>query len=158
MPLWGELIGVEVRGVASAGVIYMPALDEMISAANGLGCLWIGGPAHVSEIDSLSESSLLTTSMVTCQKRLSSAFDKLASQCRLIRNWGDCYGYALVATGRAEIMLDPIMNPWDCAPMLPILKEAGGKFTDWSGNETIWGKDAIATNGKLFDAVLPFTK
>jgi histidinol phosphatase-like enzyme (inositol monophosphatase family) len=152
VPLWGVLIGVEVRGVASVGVIYMPALDEMIAAASGIGCTWNGRPARVSEIDLLGEATLLTTSVLTCQKR-SGAFDQLAGKCRLIRNWGDCYGYALVATGRAEIMVDPIMNPWDCAPMLPILKEAGGKFTDWRGNETIWGKDAIATNGKLFEAV-----
>jgi histidinol-phosphatase len=157
VPLWGVLIGVEVRGVASVGVIYMPALDEMVAAANGLGCTWNGRPAHVSEIDKLEEATLLTTSIVTCQKR-SGAFDRLAAQCRLVRNWGDCYGYALVATGRAEIMVDPIMNPWDCAPMLPILREAGGKFADWSGKETIWGKDAIATNGKLFDTVASITK
>ena len=74
------------------------------------------------------------------------------------RTWGDCYGYALVATGRAEIMLDPQMNPWDCAPMLPILREAGGYFTTWSGKPTIWGKDAAATNGALNADVLAILK
>ena len=154
MPLWGVLIGVVLSarygGRSGLSICWQP--DEMVAAANGLGCMWNGRPAHVSGIDSLSEATLLTTSMVTCQKR-SGAFDKLAAQCRLVRNWGDCYGYALVATGRAEIMVDPLMNPWDCAPMLPILKDAGGKFTNWAGEETIWGKDAIATNGKLFEAV-----
>ena len=70
------------------------------------------------------------------------------------RTWGDCYGHILVATGRADIMLDPIMNVWDCAPLLPILEEAGGTFTDWNGNPTIGGGNAISTNGKLFTEVM----
>lgn len=152
VPLWGVLVGVEVEKKASVGVIYMPALDEMVTAATGMGCMWNGRRARVSEVNSLSEATLLTTSTVSCQKR-SGAFNELAGKVRLVRNWGDCYGYALVATGRAEIMLDPMMNPWDCAPMLPILNEAGGKFANWQGEETIWGKDAVATNGKLFEGV-----
>lgn len=152
VPLWGVLIGVEVRGAASVGVIYLPALNEMISAATGSGCTFNSRPAHVSEIDQLENATLLTSSIVSCQKR-SNLFNKLSAQCRLTRNWGDCYGYALVATGRAEIMLDPEMNPWDSAPMLPILNEAGGHFTSWNGDPTIHGKDAVATNGKLFARV-----
>jgi histidinol-phosphatase len=70
------------------------------------------------------------------------------------RTWGDCYGYALVATGRLEVMVDPEMHPWDCAPMLPILEEAGGRFTTWSGEPTIWGPDAVATNGLLHEEVV----
>jgi len=70
------------------------------------------------------------------------------------RGWGDCYGYVLVATGRAEIMLDPVINPWDCAPLPPILREAGGRFTTWRGEETIWGPDGVATNGALHEQVL----
>ncbi|HWB52998.1 MAG TPA: histidinol-phosphatase [Tepidisphaeraceae bacterium] len=155
-PLWGVLIGVEVRGRPSVGVIYLPVLDEMVSAATGMGCTWNGRPAHVSEVDQLSEATLLTSSIISCQKR-SNVFDTLASKCRLVRNWGDCYGYALVATGRAEIMVDPAMNPWDSAPMLPILEEAGGHFTNWAGEPTIWTKDAVATNGKLFEQVRQIT-
>jgi fructose-1,6-bisphosphatase/inositol monophosphatase family enzyme len=70
------------------------------------------------------------------------------------RTWADCYGYALVATGRAEVALDPIMNVWDCAALLPIVEEAGGRFTDWSGRRTIRGGESVATNGLLHDAVL----
>jgi fructose-1,6-bisphosphatase/inositol monophosphatase family enzyme len=60
----------------------------------------------------------------------------------------------LVATGRADVMLDPVMNLWDCAPLLPIMEEAGGKFTDWRGVRTASGGNAIATNGVLFDEVM----
>jgi histidinol phosphatase-like enzyme (inositol monophosphatase family) len=152
VPLWGVLVGVEVRGVASVGVIYMPALEEMVAAARGLGCTWNSRRARVSEVATLADATLLTTSVTSCQKR-SDAFDHLAAKARLVRNWGDCYGYVLVATGRADVMLDPAMNPWDSAPMLPILEEAGGRFTTWSGEPTIWGKDAVATNANLSDEV-----
>jgi fructose-1,6-bisphosphatase/inositol monophosphatase family enzyme len=77
---------------------------------------------------------------------------------RLSRNWGDCYGYLLVATGRADVMIDPIMCVWDAAPMLPILEEAGGTFTDWKGNPTIHAGEGIATNGLLLDEVLQAIK
>jgi len=60
----------------------------------------------------------------------------------------------LVATGRADIMLDPIMNVWDCAPLLPIVEEAGGTFTDWQGQRTIHGGNAISTNRALFESVM----
>jgi fructose-1,6-bisphosphatase/inositol monophosphatase family enzyme len=70
------------------------------------------------------------------------------------RTWSDAYGYVLVATGRAEVMLDPAMNPWDCAALLPVIVEAGGSFTDWSGASTIYAGEALATNGVLRDEVL----
>jgi fructose-1,6-bisphosphatase/inositol monophosphatase family enzyme len=70
------------------------------------------------------------------------------------RTWGDCYGHVLVATGRADVMLDPVMNIWDCAALLPIIEEAGGTFTDWQGLRTITGGNAISTNGVLFPEVM----
>lgn len=153
VPLYGVLIGVEVRGRPSVGVIYLPATDELISAADGLGCLWNGRRARVSQVDRLEDATIVASSITSCIAR-SDAFERLASQARLVRGWGDAYGYALVATGRAEIMLDYAMNPWDCAPMLPILREAGGHFSDWTGHPTIWGKDAFGCNAALKDAVL----
>ena len=157
VPFYGVLIGVEVEGKPSVGVIYMPAFDEMISAATGHGCTWNGRKASVSKTSKLSDAVLLTTNITSCQNR-SDAFDRLARTSKLQRTWGDCYGYALVATGRADIMLDPAMNPWDCAPMLPILTEAGGHFTTWAGEPTIWGKDACATNAALNAEVLSVLK
>jgi len=96
---------------------------------------------------------VVTSSIVRCQER-SDAFAKLTEASRLQRTWGDAFGYVLVATGRAEVMLDPALSPWDCSPMLPILKEAGGFFGSWSGEETIWAKDGIATTGRLKEEVL----
>jgi fructose-1,6-bisphosphatase/inositol monophosphatase family enzyme len=70
-----------------------------------------------------------------------------------MRTWGDCYGYLLVATGRADIMVDDVISDWDVAALLPIITEAGGAFTDWKGRTTAFGGDAIATNSLLADAV-----
>jgi len=157
VPLWGVLIGVEVKGAASVGVIYCAAQDELVAAAKGLGCKLNGKPVKVSNVAKLSDATVLTSDIRMCQDR-SDAYDRLAKPAKVVRTWGDAYGYLLVATGRAEIMLDPQMNPWDCAPMLPILEEAGGHFTDWTGKPTIWGKDAIACNAVLYPSVLETLK
>src|SRR5213075_3126298 len=95
----------------------------------------------------------LTTNTSTAMAR-SDAYEKLAAKTKMNRTWGDCYGHLLVATGRAEIMLDPQMNPWDCAPLMPILQEAGGHFTTWGGEATIWGLDGMSTNAALHKDVL----
>ncbi|MCC6423185.1 MAG: histidinol-phosphatase [Phycisphaerales bacterium] len=157
VPLYGVLIGVEVNGEPSVGVIYMPALDEMVWAADGLGCWWNGRRARVSEVSKLEEATLLSSSVTTCQAR-SDTFDQLADKVKLTRTWGDCYGYLLVATGRAEIMIDPKLNPWDVAPMPPILREAGGGFTTWSGGSSIHAGDGAAVNGQLLEPVRAILK
>ena len=153
VPLFGVLIGVEVDGESQVGVVYMPALDEMLCAARGLGCRWNGRPAKVSENGELAQATLLCGSPMAALRR-SDAFERLASATKLQRGWGDCYGYVLVATGRADIMLDPAMNLWDCAPLLPILEEAGGRFSNWQGERTIAGPDAVGASSQLYPQVL----
>ena len=157
VPLYGVLIGVEVRGVPSVGVIYLPALDEMVSAAKGQGCRWNGRPAKVSQVTSLKEAAVMSSSIVSCYGR-SDAFARLASQTLLQRTWGDCYGYVLVATGRAEVMVDPAMKVWDCAAVMPVIEEAGGRFTTWAGEATIYGPDAVASNGILHPQLVDLLK
>jgi histidinol phosphatase-like enzyme (inositol monophosphatase family) len=151
VPLYGVLIAVEIEGELSVGVVNMPALGELVSAAKGLGCFLNGEPARVSTTAELKDALLLSTSFV-------SATELLQARANVSRTWGDCYGYVLVATGRADVMLDPVMNLWDCAPLLPILEEAGGTFTDWRGVRTADGGNAIATNGVLFDEVLDIVR
>jgi len=101
--------------------------------------------------------ALMASSITTSMAR-SDVYENLAPKTKLQRTWGDCYGYVLVATGRAEVMLDSAIKPWDIVPMLPILQEAGGQFTDWRGEPTVWGKDAVATNGHLHNTVLQILK
>jgi len=155
VPIYGVLIGVEEDGEPLAGVIHLPPLGETVAAARGEGCYWRGRKAVVSRTDDLNEALILTTEM-----NLKAAPDREAALRRLLqasgpsRTWGDCYGYVLVATGRADVMIDPEMHVWDCAALLPIIEEAGGRFTDWRGHRTIRGGDSVATNGLLHDRVL----
>jgi myo-inositol-1(or 4)-monophosphatase len=154
VPLWGVLIGLEVGGEMIVGVVSMPAVNETVSAAKGLGCRLNGHPVHVSGVERLDEALVVYTDSHELARRRPAAWATLQARSRLQRGWGDCYGHLLVATGRADVMLDPVMSPWDCAPLLPILGEAGGTFTDWEGQATIYGGHAISTNGRLFDEVM----
>lgn len=155
VPLYGVLVGLEVDGQMVLGVVNLPALDELISAASGVGCTWNGMATQVSATASLADALLLSTDFGTCEPHgFGRAAELLQRQVHARRTWGDAYGHVLVATGRADVMLDPIMNAWDCAPLLPIVEEAGGTFTNWQGQRTIFGGNAISTNGKLFDSVM----
>ena len=154
VPLYGVLIGLEIGGRVVAGAVHMPALDEMVCAAEGEGCWWDGQAARVSDVSSLRQACACYTSEHSFDDNdRRGARDRLVDAARLWRGWGDCYGHILVATGRAEAMFDPVMSPWDCAPLVPILSEAGGTFTDWQGESTIYGADALSTNGHVFDEV-----
>ncbi|HEY2962840.1 MAG TPA: histidinol-phosphatase [Pyrinomonadaceae bacterium] len=155
VPFYGVLIALEVDGNPVVGVVNIPALNEMVSAANGCGCFLNGELARVSSTKRLEDALLLATNFRTCaQYGFGRAAELLQARARSSRTWGDCYGYVLVATGRADVMLDPVMNLWDCAPLLPIMEEAGGTFSDWRGVRTINGGNSIATNGVLFDEVM----
>ncbi|HKQ53476.1 MAG TPA: inositol monophosphatase family protein, partial [Pyrinomonadaceae bacterium] len=119
------------------------------------GCYWNGQRARVSETGSLDRALLLSPDFGPGdQYGKGSAVARLQRAAAMRRTWGDCYGHVLVATGRADVMLDPVMNVWDCAALLPIVEEAGGRFTDWRGQRTIRGGDAISTNALLFDEVM----
>ena len=164
VPLYGTLIGVEHQGESVLGVILIPALKEYVYAANGRGAWYVREnaapqPAKVSECPKLSEG-LFVTSEVICFDEVErvQVYKQLEATARLARTWGDCYGYLLVATGRAELMVDPYMSVWDAAALLPILQEAGGSFTDWQGRPTIHSEEGIATNGKILEEVLAITK
>jgi fructose-1,6-bisphosphatase/inositol monophosphatase family enzyme len=85
-------------------------------------------------------------------------FSELQRRSYITRTWGDCYGYLLVATGRAEVMIDPVMSVWDAAALQPILEEAGGTFTDWKGTPTIFHGEGIGTNRLVLDEVLSITR
>ena len=159
VPLYGVLIAVEIDSEMSVGVVNIPALGEIVSAAKGLGCFFNGEPARVSKTSELKEALLLSTSFSECARfGFGRAAELLQERAKVSRTWGDCYGYVLVATGRADIMLDPVMNLWDCAPLLPIMEEAGGTFTDWRGMRTADGGNSIATNGVLFDEVMSLVR
>jgi histidinol-phosphatase len=153
VPLYANLLALTHHGRPLLGVANFPALGEMVYATRGGGCFWNGRRAHVSAVDRLADARLLTSELNHYGAR-QPVWDQLVAATYFQRTWGDAYGYFLVATGRAEIMLDPAMALWDCGPLQLILEEAGGTFTDWQGTPTIYGNESVATNGRLFTPVM----
>jgi histidinol-phosphatase len=155
VPLYGVLIGLEIEGVCEVGAAYFPAIDEMVCAATGEGCYRNGRRALVSTSQTLAQGMVSFTDADSFEEHgRSGAWRRVRSAAGDTRGWSDAYGHALVATGRVELMLDPIMNPWDCSPFPPILSEAGGYFGDWSGNESIYSGEAMSTTRSLLPEVL----
>lgn len=155
VPLYAVLIGMEVEGNAEVGAVYFPALDEMLSAASGEGCWWNGRRARVSQTALLKDSTVCyTEASVFWREEREPAFQQLLRRTRLFTGWNDAFGYLLVATGRADAMVDPAMNPWDAAPYPAILREAGGVYCDWNGRQTIYGRDGLAANSALLPELL----
>jgi len=159
VPFYGVLLALVKGEQPLLGVTYFPALDEMVYATRGGGCYWNGRRAHVSAVARLADAVLLASDLNTfAQFNRQAPFQRLIDATYYQRTWGDAYGYALVATGRAEVMLDPIMALWDCGPLQVILEEAGGTFTDWRGTPTIFAGEAVATNGTLFAPVMELVR
>ena len=155
VPLYGVLIGLEIAGVCEVGAAYFPAIDEMVCAATGEGCYRNGRRTIVSATGSLAEGLVSYTDAASFEEHSRwEALLRVISAAGESRGWSDSYGHALAATGRVELMLDPIMDPWDCGPFPPILREAGGYFGDWSGHETIYAHEAISTTQTLLPEVL----
>ncbi len=155
VPLYGVLIGLEIEGTSTVGVAYFPALDEMVSAAQNLGCYCNGRRTSVVATDSLARSIASFTDAGSFEEhgRLA-AWERIVKATYYRVGWSDAYGHALVATGRLELMLDAVMSPWDCGPFPVMLKEAGGYFGDWSGNETLFGGEGLSTTRTLLPEVL----
>ena len=155
VPMYAVLVGLEREGETVVGAINIPALGELLHAARGEGCSWNGRRARVSRVASLSDALLLCTDAASMEEQgRGAAYRRMVAAARLQRSWGDAYGDVLLATGRAEVMLDPIVSVWDCAALLPVVTEAGGTFTDWSGEQTIHSGEAIATNGLVYAQLL----
>lgn len=147
VPLWGSLVAIVEGETVLAGAAFFPVTGESIAAAPGEGCVAEGARAGVSDVDSIEEATVLTTDerfpdIPACE----APYRALARRAKIARSWGDCYGYYLVATGRAELMTDGRLSPWDAACFEPIILEAGGVFTDWRGRVTSFGDGVIATN------------
>ncbi len=153
VPLYGTLVACLIDGVSRVGAIYLPALNELIVAADGEGCWHDGRRARCSDAKTIEESTITAGSITRAIDR-SDAYRDLADRAKLNRGWGDAFGYALVATGRSEAMIDPKISPWDCAAMPPIMREAGGWAGNWDGGQDIYGPDWVACTAGIKDEVL----
>ena len=159
VPLYGVLIGLEVEGKIEVGVAYFPALDEIVYAASGTGCYCNGRRVYVSKTTDLDRSFVSFTDVVSFEQYgRSQAWDRIKAATYYRVGWSDAYGHALVATGRLELMMDPIVNPWDCGPFPVLLREAGGYFGTWAGEETIYGNEALSTSRILLPEILRLVK
>ncbi len=158
VPLYGVLIGLEIEGVIRVGAAYYPATDEMLCAADGLDCWWNGRRARVSEITTLDRAGVCCGSWNNFENRAPGLFGRISDAVFMLRGWSDAYGHLLVATGRAEAMFDPIMNIWDCGPFPVILREAGGYFGSWRGEEGHTYGEALACNAALKSKILELVK
>lgn len=155
VPLYGVMVGLLREGEPVAGVVNMPALGEIVYAARGHGCWWNGRPCRASAVSTLRESLVVATVATGYEQYgKGDAFARVLAEAGIFRTWGDCYGHLLVATGRAEAALDPVMNVWDAAALFPILAEAGGTYTDWRGTPTIEGGEGLSTNGHVLSRLL----
>jgi histidinol-phosphatase len=153
VPLFGTLVALERDGEPVVGVIACHAAGETAWAARGLGAFLNGEPARVSATAALGDATVSMTSYKRMLEGWPRGFAAIARQAGLMRAWGDCYGYLMVAGGRADVMLDPEMSIWDAAALYPVITEAGGTMTTWTGERKVGGS-VVATNGLLHDQVL----
>jgi histidinol phosphatase-like enzyme (inositol monophosphatase family) len=153
-PLFGTLIGLLHCGVPIAGAINQPVLRQLCVGTSARTTI-NGTPVRMRDTEALSQATLLYSDLLAVGRyRDGEAFKKLYSQVRLLRTWGDCYGYLLLAGGFADIMLDPIMQPWDLLPLIPVIQGAGGVMTTWSGEDPVKGGSCIAAGKSLHAEVL----
>lgn len=155
VPLYSNLLAVEDQFGPAVGVINLPALGETVWAGRGLGCFINNKAASVSSTVNLDGAWLMTSGLTNWPTRLLRALQEAGLH---MRTWGDGYGYALVATGRADVMLDPQVSLWDVAPMPVILSEAGGRFSSTTGEAGAEAGSGLATNGLLHDSMVQLLK
>ncbi|QYM78140.1 histidinol-phosphatase [Horticoccus luteus] len=144
VPLWGTLIALLHDGQPILGCIHQPILGQLL-LGDGATTTLNDRPVRCRAVTRIEEATLLTSDPFNPAKYQNrTAFEALAARARLVRTWGDCYGYLLVASGYADVMLDPIMNPWDIAALVPIIRGAGGTITDWQGAAPFPAESTIA--------------
>jgi histidinol phosphatase-like enzyme (inositol monophosphatase family) len=149
--LYCNLLAIDDDEGPAVGVINMPALGETVWAGRGLGCSFNGRPAHVSTHDTIERAHISTSTFGNWDDDV---LARARSRHANLRTWGDGYGYALVATGRIEAMVDPQVALWDVAPMPVILAEAGGRFSAWDGVTDPSLGSGVASNGIIHDELL----
>lgn len=150
IPLFATLVGLEHGEDIVAGFAYVPVFRHLYHAVRGQGAFRDDIPIHVSSVERL-EQAMLAYSSITWfdETATTESFLRLARVVGRTRGFGDFYGYLLVADGSIEVMVEPMIAPWDIAALKPIIEEAGGVMTDWTGRDTIYGKGAIAANPKI---------
>jgi histidinol phosphatase-like enzyme (inositol monophosphatase family) len=154
VPLYTTLIALEHEGRSVLGVIHCPPLGETVAAAAGCGCFFDERPCRVSEVAELAQARVNVTDCAAFMKRAPKFATSLLRSARMCRGWGDGFGYLLLATGRAEVSIDCGVSLWDCAPLKPIVEEAGGVYGDFAGAPLTSTGTVLASNGLLHRQLL----
>ncbi len=153
-PLFGTLIALQYHGQPILGAIHQPVLKQLL-IGDGKTAELDGRRVRIRPCADIESSTLLTSDPLNPAKfQDGPAFDALAQRARIVRTWGDCYGYLLVATGWADIMCDPIMNPWDIQALVPVIRGAGGVITDWQGGDPVNADSIVAAAPALHAQVI----
>jgi len=157
IPIWATLLGLEYKGEMLAGIAVVPTLNQTFRAMKGDGAFRNNTKINVSNVNNLAASQLFYSSISWFVKAgMEKEFLALAAHTERQRGFGDFYGFVLVAQGAGEIMLEHGVHAWDVAAIIPIVEEAGGKFSDWNGNKSIEASDVLVTNGLLHQQSLDF--
>jgi len=155
IPIWATLLGLEYKGEMLAGITVAPGLNQTYRALRGEGAFRNDIKINVSTINTLAASQLFYSSISWFVKAgMEKEFLALASATEKQRGFGDFYGFVLVAQGAGEIMIEHGVHAWDVASIIPLIEEAGGKFSDWKGNKSIYAPDVLVTNGILHQQIL----
>jgi histidinol-phosphatase len=155
IPYFATLIGLEEDGQVTAGVIYAPAVDDLLYAQKGCGTFDATGRLRVSSVGSLRQGMVVFGGIDAFrQAGRWDGFERLVRASGRQRGFGDYFGHTFVARGQAEAMIEVDLKPWDLAAIKIIVEEAGGRFTDFTGTATIYGGTAVASNGLVHDEVL----
>lgn len=154
-PLFGTLIALQHNGVPVLGAIHQPVLGQLL-VGDGETTELNGRRVRCRPTTTLHSSTLLTSDPLNPAKyQDGAAWERLMGKARIVRTWGDCYGYLLLSTGWADVMCDPIMNPWDIAALIPVVRGAGGVITDWNGASPVGAESILASaTPELHEAVL----
>ncbi len=153
-PLFGSLVALCHRGQPLLGAIHQPLLEQFL-LGDGNRTTLNGRPVRVRAAAQFGEASLLCSDLSTpAMHQNGAAFAALCRRVKQVRTWGDCYGYLLLATGGADIMCDPVMNPWDIAALIPVIRGAGGIITDWQGRDPVRGTSIVAAASSLHPQVI----
>ena len=154
VPLWGTLIALLHNGQPVLGAIHQPVLRQLM-IGDGQVTTLNGATVHVRPCASIESATFLTSDPLNpAHYQNGPAYTALTARARLVRTWGDCYGYLLLASGRADVMCDPVMNPWDIAALVPIVRGAGGVITDWQGGDPMRGQSIVAAGPALHTGVI----
>lgn len=159
IPLYTNLIGITIGGKPTVGVIHAPYMNELVAGAEGIPTHLNGVTTRVRHCASIEKASMMTSDVQyfrTYGHR--NSFEHLLDRVGTHRTYGDAYGHLMVATGRADIMLDPVLNLWDAAALLPVIEQAGGSFTDLAGTPRIDGGNGFSCSPALKEELLTIFK